>query len=148
MAFPLRFADPVYPTLEGREMQTSNDSLAVWIPRAQAVMRIVVAYVFLQHGTAKFFDIPSLGMQGIQLFSLMGLAGVLEIGGGLLMLVGLFTRPVAFVLCGFMAVAYWMGHAPMGFWPSGNLGGGAILFCFIFLNLVFAGPGAWSFNQR
>ena len=128
-------------------MQTSNDSLAVWIPRAQAVMRIVVAYVFLQHGTAKFFDIPSLGMQGIQLFSLMGLAGVLEIGGGLLLLVGLFTRPVAFVLSGLMAFAYFIAHAPRDFWPLNNGGELAIMFCFTFFYFVFAGGGSWSLDR-
>ncbi|OVZ63262.1 DoxX family protein [Pigmentiphaga sp. NML030171] len=129
-------------------MQTStNDTLTVWAPRAQAVMRIVIAYVFLQHGTAKFFDIPSLGMQGIQLFSLMGLAGVLEIGGGLLMILGLFTRPVAFILCGFMAVAYFMAHAPKAFLsPLQNGGEPAVLYCFVFLLFAVAGAGAFSID--
>ncbi|AZG06455.1 DoxX family protein [Pigmentiphaga sp. H8] len=129
-------------------MQTStNDTLAIWAPRAQAVMRIVIAYVFLQHGTAKFFDIPSLGMQGIQLFSLMGLAGVLEIGGGLLMILGLFTRPVAFILCGFTAVAYFMAHAPKAFLsPLQNGGEPAVLYCFVFLFFAVAGAGAFSID--
>ena len=74
----------------------------------------------------------------------MGVAGMLELVGGALILIGLFTRPVAFVLSGFMAAAYFMGHAPQGFFPASNMGDAAILFCFIFLYLVFAGPGAWS----
>ena len=80
----------------------------------------------------------------IALFSLMGLAGLLEVVGGVLILVGLFTRPVAFVLSGFMAVAYFMAHAPQSFYPALNEGDAAVLFCFIYLYLVFAGPGAWS----
>ena len=74
----------------------------------------------------------------------MGVAGLLELVGGALILIGLFTRPVAFVLSGFMAAAYFMGHAPQGFFPVNNGGEGAILYCFIFLYMVFAGAGAWS----
>ena len=80
----------------------------------------------------------------VQLFSLMGFAGILEAFGGLLLLIGLFTRPVAFVLAGMMAAAYFMAHAPQSFYPVLNGGDAAILFCFVFLYLVFAGPGAWS----
>jgi len=122
-------------------MQTSNDFFAVWTPRAQALMRIIVAYVFMQHGTAKFFDIPALGFQGIQLFSLLGLAGVLEIAGGLLMILGLFTRPVAFILSGFMA------HAPKALLsPLQNGGEPAVLYCFVFLFFAVAGADAFSLD--
>lgn len=122
------------------------DRLSIYAPQALSVLRIVTALLFVESGSQKLFGFPTPFPMPVE--GLLLVAGILEFVGGLLLLVGFFTRPVAFVLCGFMAVAYWMGHAPMGFWPSGNLGGGAILFCFIFLNLVFAGPGAWSFNQR
>lgn len=118
-----------------------------WAPRALAVLRIVTAYLFVQHGTAKFFGLPPQGMSdGVQLFSLVGLAGVLEVVGGLLLLIGLFTRLTAFVLCGFMAVAYFMAHASQGhvLVPMLNQGELAVLFCFVFLYFVFSGPGAWS----
>jgi putative oxidoreductase len=113
------------------------------------VLRIVTAYLLIPHGTAKLFGMPHDAMfDGLQLFSLMGLAGVLEAFGGLLILIGLFTRPVAFVLCGFMAVAYFMGHASQehGLLPMLNQGEPAVLYCFIFLYLVFAGAGAWSID--
>ena len=114
---------------------------------ALAVLRIVTAYLFLTHGTAKLFGVPHQSMfDGLQLMSLMGVAGMLELGGGLLLLIGLFTRPVAFVLCGFMAVAYFMGHASQGhaLVPLLNQGELAVLYCFVFLYFVFSGPGAWS----
>jgi len=120
-----------------------------WQPRMLAVLRIVTAYLFIAHGTAKLFGAPHVAMyDGLQLMSLMGLAGILEIGGSALLLIGLFTRPAAFVLCGFMAVAYFMAHASQGhaLLPILNQGEDAVLFCFIFLYLVFAGPGAWSMD--
>lgn len=117
-------------------------------PQALAVLRIAAALVFIPHGTQKLFSFPAGQMAGQQLFSLMGLAGVLEVVGGLLILIGLFTRPVAFVLSGMMAVAYFMAHAPMDFFPTNNFGDAAILFCFIFLYLAAAGPGAWSVDGR
>lgn len=119
-------------------------NLSAWSPRALAALRIVTALLFIQHGTAKLFGFPTAMPMEIELFSLFGLAGVLEVAGGLLILVGLFTRPVAFILSGEMAVAYFMVHLPQGFHPMLNQGELAILFCFIFLYLVFAGPGAWS----
>ncbi len=125
----------------------NNDFAPVWAPRAQGLLRIIASYLFIQHGTAKFFDIPSLGMKGIELFSLMGLAGTLEIVGGLLLLVGLFTRPVALILSGFMAVAYFMAHAPKVFLsPLQNGGEPAVLYCFIFLFFCVAGAGAFSID--
>ena len=118
-----------------------------WRPQALAVLRIVTAYLLMPHGTAKLFAIPHEKMfDGLQLMSLMGLAGVLEVFGGLLVLIGLFTRPAAFVLCGFMAVAYFMAHASQGNVLVPMLNGGelAVLYCFVFLYLVYSGAGAWS----
>ena len=122
------------------------DRLSAYAPQALAVLRIVTALLFIEHGTQKLFGFPvefPFPAEGLML-----VAAYLELIGGLLILVGFFTRPVAFVLCGFMAVAYWMGHAPQGFWPVANGGDAAILYCFIFGYLVFAGPGAWSVNKQ
>ncbi len=118
-----------------------------WTPRAHALLRIVTAYLFLLHGTAKLFKVPHVAMfDNLQLMSLIGLAGVLEVVGGVLLLIGLFTRPVAFILSGEMAVAYFMGHASQGHvWaPLMNNGESAVLFCFIFLFFAAAGAGTWS----
>jgi putative oxidoreductase len=120
-------------------------TLTAWSPYALAALRIVAALLFIEHGTMKLFGLPAgEHPMSIQFFSLMGLAGVLETVGGLLILLGLFTRPVAFLLSGEMAVAYFTAHAPHGFFPILNHGEAAILFCFVFLYLVFAGPGALS----
>lgn len=116
-------------------------------PQALALLRIVSAFLFLQHGTAKFFGVPHVAMfDNMQAMSLIGLAGALEIVGGLLLLIGLFTRPTAFVLSGFMAVAYFMAHASQGGLLTPILNGGelAIMFSFVFLFLSAAGGGAWS----
>jgi len=118
-----------------------------WRPRVLAILRIVTAFMFMAHGTAKLFALPHQKMfDGLQLMSLMGLAGVLEVFGGILILVGLCTRPVAFVLSGFMAVAYFMAHASRGSVLVPMLNGGelAVMYCFVFLYLVFSGAGAWS----
>jgi putative oxidoreductase len=118
-----------------------------WSPRAHALLRIVTAYLFLLHGTSKLFKVPHVAMfDNLQLMSLSGLAGVLEVVGGVLLLIGLFTRPVAFVLSGQMAVAYFMAHASKGYaWaPLMNQGDAAVLYCFIFLVFAAAGAGAWS----
>lgn len=120
---------------------------ATWTPRAQALLRIVTAFVFLQHGSAKLLHFPPVAMfDNLQVLSLIGFAGVLELVGGILLLIGLFTRPVAFVLSGEMAFAYFMGHAPQGnvLSPMLNQGESAVLFCFIFLFFAAAGAGAWS----
>jgi putative oxidoreductase len=112
-----------------------------------ATLRIVAALLFMEHGTQKLFGFPAPSESGQPpLMSLFGLGAVLELGGGLLILVGLFTRPVAFVLSGEMAVAYWMFHAPQSVYPVLNGGDAAVLFCFVFLLLVFTGPGAWSID--
>ena len=120
---------------------------AEWTPRAHALLRIVTGYMFLLHGTSKLFKLPHVPMfDNLQLMSLIGLAGVLEVVGGLLVLIGLFTRPVAFILSGEMAVAYFMAHASQGhvLIPFMNEGESAVLFCFVFLFFAAAGAGAWS----
>jgi putative oxidoreductase len=122
------------------------DRLSAYAPQALAVLRIVTALLFIAHGTQKLFGFPASQMGSIELLSLFGLAAVLEVVGGIAILLGIFTRPVAFALAGEMAVAYWMFHAPMGFFPVNNMGEPAVLFCFVFLYLVFAGPGAWSLD--
>ncbi len=124
---------------------SSETALGRFAPHALAALRIVTALLFIEHGTMKLFGFPA-GEQAmsVELFSLLGLAAVLEVAGGLLVLTGLFTRAAAFLLSGEMAVAYFMAHAPSGFYPVLNHGEAAILFCFVFLYLVFAGPGAWS----
>ncbi|MBX6322874.1 MAG: DoxX family protein [Rhodospirillaceae bacterium] len=118
-----------------------------WSPRLLALLRIVAGLLFIEHGTAKLFGFPPTGMSGdLELLSLIGLSAVLEFAGGILMLLGLFTRPVAFILSGEMAVAYFMVHAPRGFFPILNGGEPAILYCFVFLYLSVAGAGAWSLD--
>lgn len=120
-----------------------------WTPRAHALLRIVAGYLYLQHGTSKLFGLPHAAMfDNLQIFSLFGLAGVLELVGGALVLVGLFTRPAAFILSGEMAVAYFMAHAPQGnaLVPLMNQGESAVLYCFIFLFLAVAGAGTWSID--
>ena len=120
---------------------------AGWAPYLQSVLRIVAAFSFTTHGTQKLFAIPvAAPREPVELVSLAGLAGVLEVFGGLLLLVGLFTRPVAFLLSGEMAVAYFLRHAPAGFWPILNRGELAMLYCFIWLYLAAAGPGPWSLD--
>ena len=118
-----------------------------WAPQAQGLLRIVAAYLFLQHGTAKLLHIPHVAMfDQVQLVSLIGLAGLIEIVGGVLLLVGLFTRPAALIMSGEMAVAYFMSHAPGGnvLMPMLNEGELAVLYCFVFLFFAVAGAGAWS----
>ena len=116
----------------------------VWAPRLLSVLRIMTALLFMEHGTMKLLNFPASDNPGPALFSLIGFAGMLELVGGLLLVLGLFTRPVAFILSGQMAVAYFMAHAPHSFFPAVNKGEGAILFCFVFLYLVAAGAGPWS----
>lgn len=124
-----------------------NNVLETWSPRMLSLLRIVVGFLFMQHGGQKMFGFPGPQHGPFELFSLMGLAGVLELFGGFLILIGLFTRPVAFVLSGFMAFAYFMAHAPQAFWPILNHGGLATTWAFLFLYFVFAGGGAWSVDQ-
>ncbi len=115
-------------------------------PHLLSVLRIITAFLFMEHGAMKLFGFPA-PMGDISLLSLIGLAGVLEVFGGLLVLIGLFTRAVAFILSGEMAFAYFMAHAPHGFWPVLNHGEPAVLYCFIYLYLAAAGGGPWSVDR-
>ncbi len=120
-------------------------SISSWQPRALAILRIVTGLCFMAHGLVKLFGFPAGAEPGQQaIASLMGVGGVLEAVGGALIMIGLFTRPTAFVLSGMMAVAYWMFHAPQSPFPVINGGDAAILYCFVFLYFVTSGPGAWS----
>ncbi|HXM38556.1 MAG TPA: DoxX family protein [Gemmatimonadales bacterium] len=120
-----------------------------WAPQLLSILRIVVAFMFIQVGSAKWFAFPAAVMPGggtAPVGSLVWVAAVLEVVGGGLLLLGLFTRPVAFILSGEMAFAYFIGHAPNGFWPVLNLGQPAVFYCFFFLYLSAAGPGPWSLD--
>jgi len=116
-----------------------------WAPQLHAALRIIAALLFMEHGLMKLFHFPA-AQPGAPspLPTMLVVAAVIEVGGGALIALGLFTRLAAFIAAGEMAVAYFMAHAPRGFWPALNMGEGAILFCFIFLFLAAAGPGAWS----
>ncbi len=122
---------------------------ASWAGPLQAALRIMTGLLFVQHGTAKLLKFPVTDMfkDGVQLFSLMGVAGVLELVGGIFIIVGFQTRITAFVLAGFMAVAYFMAHAPSGLFPILNFGELAIMFCFVFLYLAAAGAGPYSVDN-
>ncbi len=126
-------------------MAVSTAVLNTWSPRVLSVLRIIAALLFLEHGTQKLFGFPPREFP-FELMSIYGVAAVLELVGGALLALGLFTRPVAFVLSGEMAFAYFMGHAPQGLFPAANGGDAAILYCFVFLYLVFEGPGPWSLD--
>ena len=116
-------------------------------PVLLSILRIVVAFLFIEHGAQKLLGVPGAADHRVELMSLMGLAGVLELFGGALVLLGLFTRPVAFVLSGEMAFAYFMAHAPQGFWPVLNHGEAAVFYCFTFLYFSAAGGGPWSLDR-
>jgi putative oxidoreductase len=113
---------------------------------AQAALRIMTGLLFLEHGSAKLFGFPATPNAGPGFLSLGWFQAILEFGGGLLIALGLFTRPVAFILCGDMAVAYFMAHAPKNFFPVVNGGDAAILYCFIFLTIAVTGAGALSLD--
>jgi putative oxidoreductase len=116
-----------------------------WSPRLLSVLRIVAAFLYVQHGTSKLFGVPPAGKGAtVELFSRLGAAGVIEIVGGTLILLGLFTRPTALICSGEMAFAYFLAHAPRGPLPLLNQGELPVLFCFIFLYLAAAGSGPWS----
>ncbi len=125
-------------------------ALEQWAPRALSILRIVTAVLFFEHGVQKLFNLPPPppNIPIATFLSLDWFAGVLELVGGALLIVGLFTRPVAFLLSGEMAIAYWTVHAPKSFIPLVNRGESAILFCFIFFYLIFAGPGPWSLDRK
>ena len=150
-------------------MADLNSFYAIWTPRLLSVLRIMVAFLFIAHGAQKLFGYPAAPpptpeqkakqecvqkcepqpqqQQQGGMSPLILVAGVLEFFGGLLLLFGLFTRPVAFILSGLMAVAYFMGHAPGGFWPVLNKGELAVLYCFVFLFFSVAGGGEWSLDR-
>jgi putative oxidoreductase len=117
-------------------------------PQFLSILRIVTALLFLQHGTMKIFGFPAGGMPTPEMFTGFWWIGLLEVVGGVLLIIGLLTRPVAFILSGQMAVAYWIAHAPQSFYPVLNGGEAAILFCFVFLYIAAAGPGAWAVDSR
>ena len=120
-----------------------------WAGRMLAIFRVVAGLMFLSAGTMKIFEFPANPMPGmpeIELWSQMGIGGMLEIVGGTLIILGLFTRPTAFILAGEMAVAYFQFHQPQAFWPTSNGGVAAVMYCFFFLYLVFSGAGAWSLD--
>lgn len=121
--------------------------LESWRPRVLSILRIVTAFLFMQHGGQKLFGFPAPQRYEFDLVSLSGVAGVLELFGGLLILFGLFTRPTAFLLSGLMAFAYFIAHAPQGFWPIVNGGELAVLYCFTFLYLSVSGGGIWSIDS-
>ncbi len=122
-----------------------------WAPYFQSALRIVSGFLFILPGTMKLFAFP-IGMppngDTAPLMSQIGIGGILEVLGGALMVLGLFTRPVAFILSGEMAVAYWQFHAPKGFWPIVNGGNEAALFCFVWLYFSAAGAGPWSLDAK
>ena len=123
---------------------------STWTPRALGVLRIVAGYLFVAHGTAKLFGFPHVAMfDGLQVLSLAGVAGILEVFGGALLMLGLFTRPAAFVLSGLMAFAYFIAHASQGnsLLPLLNGGELAVLYSFLFLFIAAAGGGAWSLDN-
>jgi putative oxidoreductase len=118
---------------------------ADWAPRVLSILRIVAALLFFEHGTAKLLGFPP-SDHSPEVLSLSWIAGALELVGGAFLIVGLFTRPVAFILSGEMAFAYWMAHAPRSAFPLLNGGDSSILYCFVFLYLAFAGGGPWSLD--
>jgi putative oxidoreductase len=123
----------------------NTDTLVtVWAPRILSILRIVAGLLFFEHGASKLLGFPPSDHSGVDFLTLPWFAGVLELVGGALLLLGLFTRPVAFILSGEMAFAYWMAHAPKSPFPVVNGGDAAILYCFLFLYLAFAGGGPWS----
>jgi putative oxidoreductase len=127
---------------------TIADFTARWAPKLLSVLRIVAAFTYMTHGTQKLFGVPALEPKPpVELFSLFGAAGVIETFGGLLLLLGLFTRPTAFLLSGEMAVAYFTAHWPKSFWPILNGGEHTVLFCFLYLYLAAAGGGEWALDR-
>jgi putative oxidoreductase len=123
------------------------DKLDAWSPRVRSILRIISALLFTEHGLMKLFHFPA-AQPGASdpLPTVLLVAAVIEVAGGGLVALGLFTRIAALVCSGEMAAAYFMAHAPQGFWPALNGGDAAILFCFVFLYFAFAGPGDWSID--
>lgn len=130
------------------DLPVNEDRLQQNAPAVLSIVRIVVGLLFLEHGTQKFLSFPAGEMagMGLGLSNLGAYAGIIELVGGLLIALGLFTRPAAFLASGTMAVAYFYAHAPQNFFPVNNMGDAAILYCFIFLYFVFAGAGPLSLD--
>jgi len=120
-------------------------SLTSWSPHALSLLRVASGAAFLAHGTMKWLNFPPSTME-VTFTSLSGIAGLIELVGGTLLVLGLFTRPAAFLCSGTMAAAYFIAHAPQSFFPVLNRGDAALLYCFVFFYLVFAGPGPWSLD--
>jgi putative oxidoreductase len=150
LSFSRGLQTPHRRSAHGRKNVGFDAPSCQWTPQAQGLLRIVTGFLFMQHSTAKLFGFPHVpDFDNVHLISLVGFAGVIELVGAPLLLFGLFTRPVAFVLSGEMAFAYFIGHAPHGnfLFPSLNQGEPAVLYCFIFLFFAAAGPGAWSLDK-
>jgi putative oxidoreductase len=139
-------SNPEAKTLKLEILMALFDGLNKYQPYALTVLRIVTGLQYIEHGTQKLFGFPSGGPASLN--GLYLTQGILEAFGGLLIVLGLFTRPVAFILCGNMAVAYFMAHFPKSFFPALNGGDAAILFCFVFMFLFFAGPGLLALDNR
>lgn len=122
--------------------------LNAWSPKMLSIVRIVSGLIFLEHGTQKLLGFPPGEYASIPINSMSAYAGIIELACGALIALGLFTRPAAFLASGTMAVAYWTAHAPQNAFPVNNGGDAAILYCFLFLYFVFAGPGPWSIDGR
>ncbi len=138
-------ARPVIP--DGGKTMDANASER-FAPQLLSILRIVAALIFLEHGAQKFFGFPAAPANGFPaVYSLIWWQGLIELVGGILLFLGLFTRSAAFILAGDMAVAYWMVHAPKSFYPALNQGDAAILYCFVFLYIAGAGGGAWSIDR-
>ena len=138
--------------MEARTRQRSgldtSGVTALWAPRLLSILRIVTALIFFEHGTSKLLGFPPSPVGSPTPFSLGWDAGLIELVGGAFLILGLFTRPVAFILSGEMAFAYWLAHAPRSVFPVVNGGDAAILYCFIFLYLAAAGGGPWSVDAQ
>jgi putative oxidoreductase len=139
-------------TIEGDFVMSLEANASAWAPRMLSVLRIMTGLLFLQHGTAKLLGFPVTDFRP-EISSLPGIAGIFELVGGVLIVLGLFTRPVAFILAGMMAVAYFVAHwpttaGPAPFFPIQNGGELAIMYCFVFLYLMCAGPGPWSVDAK
>ena len=128
----------------------NEDRLRQYVPTVLSIVRIIVGLIFMEHGTQKFLSFPAGDMagMGLGLSNLGAYAGIIELVAGALIALGLFTRPAAFLASGTMAVAYFYAHAPKNFFPVNNMGDAAILYCFIFLYFVFAGPGPLSLDAK
>src|SRR6516162_8604694 len=128
------------------KMPLIDSVLTTWSPRVLSIFRIILGLLFLEHGTSKYLSLPVSPTTGVSLLSLSGINGIIELVGGVLIVLGLFTRPVAFILAG-VAIAYFIAHAPRGFFPLLNGGELAIIYCFVFLYLAVVGGGVWSLDH-